>query len=269
MPKHSESTILDQQKTMSRQNVESPIPTMTAYYNNAEEKNKFLLEIFDHTAPDYDRMERLLGLGSGSWYRGQALQRAGLSSKMRVIDVAVGTGLVAREAVRIVGDADLVIGVDPSPGMLESAKVPTGVRLIQGRAEEIPFPDESFNFLSMGYALRHITDLSVAFREFHRVLKPGARICLLEITPPKSRLGKALLKTYMRSIVPSVGRLFVRSGDTVKLWQYYWDTIEACVPPESVIATLQACGFENVRRVVNQGIFSEYQAVKGGDAKTI
>ena len=111
-------------------------------------------------------------------------------------------------------------------------------------------------------SLRHITDLSAAFREFHRVLKPGARLCLLEITLPKGRLAKALLKTYMRGVVPFVGRLFTRSGDTAKLWRYYWDTIETCVPAESVLATLQACGFESVRRLVHQGIFSEYQAVK-------
>lgn len=242
--------------------VQSPIPTMTAYFANAEEKRQFLLDIFNRGAPDYDRMERLLGLGSGSWYRRQALQRAGLASKMSAVDVAVGTGLVAREAARIVGDAALVVGIDPSPGMLDNAKVPAGVRLMQGKAESIPLPDQSFDFLSMGYALRHISDLSVAFHEFHRVLKPGARICILEITSPKGRFAKLLLKWYMRGIVPFLGKMFARSAETERLWQYYWDTIDACVPPETVITTLQVAGFENVRRVVKQGIFSEYQAVR-------
>ena len=254
--------LADWSEKIWQQPIESPIPTMTAYYSNAEEKNRFLSNIFDQTASNYDRMERLLGMGRGSWYRGQALRRAGLLPQKSVIDVAVGTGLVAREAVCIVGDPTLVVGIDPSPGMLHSAKVPPGVRLVQGRAEAMPFPDGSFDFLSMGYALRHITDLSAAFREFHRVLKPGARICLLEITLPKGRLAKALLKTYMHGVVPSVGRLFTRSGDTAKLWRYYWGTIETCVAVEDVLATLQACGFESVRRVVNQGIFSEYQAFK-------
>jgi len=62
--------------------------------------------------------------------------------------------------------------------------------------------------------------------------------------------------------VPSVARLLTGSGDTAKLWRYYWDTIETCVAAESVLATLQACGFESVRRDVKQGIFSEYQACK-------
>jgi demethylmenaquinone methyltransferase/2-methoxy-6-polyprenyl-1,4-benzoquinol methylase len=242
--------------------VASPIPTMPEYFRNDDEKSRFLAGIFDRTAPDYDRMERLLGLGSGSWYRRQALRRAGLATGMSVIDVAVGTGLVAREAARIVGNPTLVAGVDPSPGMLGSAKVPEGVRLARGRAEEIPFPDASFDFLSMGYALRHISDLATAFREFHRVLKPGARVCILEITAPKGRVAKWLLKFYMRGIVPTLGRIFARSSATAELWRYYWDTIEACVPAEDVVATLRSCGFDDVRPVVSYGIFCEYQAIK-------
>ena len=249
------------QKT-SRQIVRSPIPLMPGYFSNAAEKGRFIANIFNDTAADYDRMERILGLGNGARYRGQALARAGLTAGMSVIDVAVGTGLVAREAVRITGDPRLVVGVDPSAGMLRNAKVPPGVRLVEGSAEAIPFPDADFDFLSMGYALRHITDLSVAFSEFRRVVKPGARICLLEITPPQSRIGHAILKAYMHVLVPAIGKLFATSVDTVKLWRYYWETIEACAPPENVIATLQACGFEDVSRQVKHGIFSEYQAVR-------
>ena len=257
MPKQSSSVHAEKSPV-----VESPIPTLPEYFSSDAEKNRFLSGMFDSAAPDYDRMERLLGLGSGSWYRRDALRRAGLASGMRIVDVAVGTGLVAREAATLVGDPALVVGVDPSPGMRANAKVPAGVQLLEGRAEQIPFPDQSFDFLSMGYALRHISSLSVAFREFHRVLKPGARVCILEITAPRNRIARWLLKAYMRTIVVSVGLLFNRSGNTAKLWRYYWDSIEACVPAEGVIATLQHCGFENVRRQSRLGIFSEYLAVR-------
>ena len=254
--------VADQAATIPQQLTASPIPALTAYYRNAEAKDRFLLHMFDQAASDYDRLERLFGLGRGSWYRGQALRRAGLMPQQSVLDVAVGTGLVAREAARIVGDPTLVVGLDPSPGMLHSAKIPPGVHLVQGRAEAMPFPNGAFDFLSMGYALRHLTNLAAAFREFYRVLKPGARLCLLEITLPQGRLAKALLKTYMRGVVPSVGRLLTRAGDPATLWRYYWDTIATCVAAESVLATLQACGFARVRRGVQQGIFSEYQAYK-------
>jgi demethylmenaquinone methyltransferase / 2-methoxy-6-polyprenyl-1,4-benzoquinol methylase len=122
--------------------------------------------------------------GQRPWYRNQALQPAGLKPGMRIVDIGVGTGLVAREAVTLVGDPALVVGVDPSVGMMACTDLP-GVHLIKGRAKAIPFPDASFDFLSMGYALRHISNLSAAFSEFHRVIKPGGRLCLLEITKPE------------------------------------------------------------------------------------
>jgi demethylmenaquinone methyltransferase/2-methoxy-6-polyprenyl-1,4-benzoquinol methylase len=181
---------------------------------------------------------------------------------MRAVDVGVGTGLVARQAAAIVGDPTMITGVDPSPGMLQNAKVPEGVKLVSGSAENIPFPDNSFDFLSMGYALRHISDLSVAFAEFHRVLKPGGRLCVLEITCPEKPLQKMLLKIYLRNIVPTLARLAARSSDTSLLWRYYWDTIEACAKPASVMSTLEAAGFEKVDRHVELGIFSEYRAYK-------
>jgi demethylmenaquinone methyltransferase/2-methoxy-6-polyprenyl-1,4-benzoquinol methylase len=246
--------------------IHSPHPPLTDYYANEQARRGFVRNIFDRTATDYDRIDRLLALGSGPWYRNQALQRAGLTAGMRVIDIGVGTGLVAREAVKLTGDPALVVGVDPSPGMMSQAHLP-GVQLIEGRAEAIPFPDASFDFLSMGYALRHIGDLSAAFSEFHRVLKPGGRLCLLEITKPERAWSQALLKVYMRGVVPVLARLIGSSAESAKLWRYYWDTIEACVPPSGVIDTLVEAGFAGAKRHVETGalsILAEYQAVKPG-----
>jgi demethylmenaquinone methyltransferase/2-methoxy-6-polyprenyl-1,4-benzoquinol methylase len=243
----------------------APHQPITAYYATEADRAGFVREMFDTTAEDYDRMETILGLGTGPWYRGQALERAGLKPGMRVVDVGTGTGLVARGAARITGDASLVIGVDPSPGMLASARLPEGVKLVEGRAEAIPYPDASFDFLSMGYALRHISDLSVAFREFHRVMKPGAKLCLLEITCPEKAWSRFLLKIYMKGLVPLLAFVFARKKNTRLLWRYYWDTIEACVPPEQVVATLEAAGFVNARRHIDakgMSIFAEYQATK-------
>jgi demethylmenaquinone methyltransferase / 2-methoxy-6-polyprenyl-1,4-benzoquinol methylase len=249
---------------------QAPHQPLTDYYASEDERAGFVRRMFDSTAEDYDRMERILGFGTGPWYRGEALERAGLKAGMRIVDIGTGTGLVAREAVRITGDASLVVGVDPSPGMMAQAKLP-GVQLVEGRAEAIPFPDASFDFLSMGYALRHISDLSVAFREFHRVMKPGARLCLLEITRPESAWGRFLLKIYMKGIVPLLAFVVGRQKQgTCKLWRYYWDTIEACVPPAQVVATLEAAGFTMVRRHIETkglSILAEYQATKPLEAR--
>jgi demethylmenaquinone methyltransferase/2-methoxy-6-polyprenyl-1,4-benzoquinol methylase len=207
-------------------------------------------------------MERLMALGSGSWYRRRALQRAGLQTGMSVVDVGVGTGLVAREAARLVGDGKLVLGVDPSSGMIENAIVPPGVQLESGSAESIPAPDASADFLSMGYALRHISDLASAFSEFARVLKPGGRLCLLEITSPRGVVPRVMLKAYLRGVVPIVARFVARHRSVPELMRYYWDTIEACVPPKSILDALAAAGFVDVIRYVEHGVFSEYRARK-------
>ena len=244
----------------------APHAPLTAYYPDEAARAGFVREMFDSTAEDYDRMETILGFGTGKWYRGEALKRAGLEPGMRILDVGVGTGLVAAAAAGIVGAAELVTGIDPSPSMLANARVPAGVQLLHGTAEAIPFPDNSFDFLSMGYALRHIGDLRAAFREFHRVLKPGGKICLLEITCPESAWGRFLLKVYMKGWVPLLAPFLGHRRNTAKLWRYYWDTIEACLPPAQVVAELRAAGFASARRYIDvraMSIFAEYQAEKG------
>jgi demethylmenaquinone methyltransferase/2-methoxy-6-polyprenyl-1,4-benzoquinol methylase len=181
---------------------------------------------------------------------------------MRVLDIGTGTGLVAREAAAIAGDPALVTGVDPSAGMMANARVPEGLRLLAGSAEAIPAADNAADFLSMGYALRHISDLAPAFAEFHRVLRPGGRLCLLEITMPDTAFKRSLLKIYLRGVVPGVAAVVARHRDMPRLMRYYWDTIAACVPPAGILQALTAAGFVDVDRYVELGIFSEYRARK-------
>ena len=242
--------------------VHAPHVPLTEYYQTEQERQAYLRQIFDNTAADYDRIESLLALGTGSRYRREALMRAGLKAGMKVLDVGVGTGLLAAQACRLVGNPALVTGVDPSPGMMAASKLPKSMVLLEGRAETLPFPDNHFDFLSMGYALRHISDLGVAFAEFERVLKPGGRLCLLEITQAQSRFGRWLLKSYMRGVIPLLSRFVSKQKDTTTIWRYFWDSIEACVPPEQVLATLNAAGLTQVKRHLEIGVFSEYQAVK-------
>lgn len=239
-----------------------PHPTIGHWYNSPDSKRGFLRELFDATAGDYDSTESLLALGTGRWYRRDALRRSGLQAGMRVLDVAIGTGLVAREEITLTGNPQLVTGVDPSIGMMRRAIDQLGVKAVMGIAEALPLAGDQFDFLSMGYALRHVTDIRAAFAEYFRVLKPGGRVCILEISRPSGPIHRALLKVYMKLFVPLVVRFRTNHARTQMLWQYYWDTIELCVPPQQVVEALQSAGFVDVKWVPTLKMFSEYTGRK-------
>lgn len=241
----------------------SPHAPLSEYYDNEVEHERFVRDMFDATAADYDRVERLLAWGTGSWYRRQALLRAGLKTGMNVLDVGTGTGLLAREALALCGPQGSLIGVDPSPGMMAQAQLPRA-SLLQGRAEALPCADAGSDFVCMGYALRHLSDVDLALSEFHRVMRPGARLLMLEITCPRGALARWALKGYMRTLVPVAARLVTRRAGTATLWRYYWDTIEACIAPSQVLDAMRRAGFVDVDCHVELGIFREYTAAKRG-----
>ena len=114
----------------------------------------------------------------------------------------------------------------------------------------------------MGYALRHVADLRAMFGEFFRALRPGGRVCVLEITRPTGARATRWLRAYLRYVVPVVARWVGRSRHTPEVMRYLWDSIEACVPPQEVMEQMRAAGFTDVSRHVVLGIFSEYVGSK-------
>lgn len=241
----------------------APHPVLSQHYADEPARKLRVNAMFDASAVHYDWITAMMSFGSGRWYRRDALRRNGLSSGMSVLDVGSGTGVVALIAQEAVGPRGEVIALDPSEGMLQVARASGVKQTITGRGEDLPFAADRFDLLTMGYALRHVADLVQTFSEYRRVLKPGARVLLLEITRPQSRgLGYWLLRGYMQGVIPLVTRIFRRSADAQQLMGYYWDTIEHCVPPATILAALETAGFKDVRRHVVLGIFSEYTAIK-------
>jgi demethylmenaquinone methyltransferase/2-methoxy-6-polyprenyl-1,4-benzoquinol methylase len=244
-----------------------PHPALPDYYPDLAQRPAFVRGLFDRTARYYDYINRLLSLGSGSWYRRRALLRVGLRPGMTVLDVATGTGLVARQALVITGDRYGVIGLDLSAGMLAEVRRLLGIPLMQGLMEQLPVADARFDLVSMGYALRHVADLNATFREFHRVLQPGGVLLILEITRPAHPLKRALLKLYLGRLVPLLGWLTTGQRDLQTLMRYYWDTIENCVPPETIIQAIRAAGFAEAGCDVEFDLFRAYFGRKGDGAR--
>jgi demethylmenaquinone methyltransferase / 2-methoxy-6-polyprenyl-1,4-benzoquinol methylase len=240
----------------------APHPILKKYYEHEGARQPFVTALFDSAARYYDRSCVLGSLGSGQFYRGWVLRHYGLTAGMKLLDVATGTGLVARAATKILVEPGAVIGLDPSIGMLREGQETHSALMVQGTVEELPFGDDGFDFLSMGYALRHVADLRVAFAECLRVLKPGGRLLVLEISRPRSVVGRWLARAYFDKILPPAMQLLTGSVQAKLLMKYHWDTIVACVPPEAILDVLRTAGFVEVKRRGRGGVLSEYLGLK-------
>jgi demethylmenaquinone methyltransferase/2-methoxy-6-polyprenyl-1,4-benzoquinol methylase len=241
----------------------APHPVLDKYYARDADRSRFVATLFDGAAPYYEWMGAIMSLGSEYYYRRLALTRGGVAPGMKVLDVATGTGLLARAALRVVGRSGGVVGVDPSPGMLgEQRRKGASVRLVQGRAEALPFESARFDALTMGFALRHVPDLRVTFGEYLRVLKPGGRLVILEVSRPASAFARSLLRVYLCHLAPMLARLRTRNPQAALLMRYYWDTIDECVPPGVILDVLRQTGFTDVNRRVMASMLSEYTATR-------
>jgi demethylmenaquinone methyltransferase/2-methoxy-6-polyprenyl-1,4-benzoquinol methylase len=177
---------------------------------------------------------------------------------MKLLDLASGTGVVARAATEVTGEPRSIVGMDASLGMLLSGR--TQSSKVQSPAESLPLRDASFDRITIGFALRHFADLGAVFSECRRVLKPGGKLLVLEITAPESRMARAFLGVYMGGIVPAVIRLRTGSARAAQLYRYYWETTRDCVRPEVILGAMKEAGFAEATRHVEMGIFSEYTA---------
>jgi demethylmenaquinone methyltransferase/2-methoxy-6-polyprenyl-1,4-benzoquinol methylase len=240
-----------------------PHPPLRPHYESLEDKQRFLRDVFDRSAPYYEGIAGWGFFGTGGWYRRRALRDAGLKAGMKVLDVATGTGPTARAIAAVTNSPGDIVCVEPSRGMLlESRKLLPEAAYVQAGADDLPLADESFDFLTMGFALRHVNSLDGTFREYCRVLKRGGKVLVLDVTKPEKAMGIAMWKFYFRDVMPRVTKLFTRSNDASYLMSYYWETMEKMIPPAEVISSLEGAGFKNVTRRLLLGCFSEYEAMK-------
>ena len=218
---------------------------LSKYYGPDENRIEYVNNIFDSTAHHYNTIEALL-LNGALWYRKHCLKRAGLRPGMKVLDVAIGTGAVARGAVDLVGPTGQVVGVDPSRNMMTQARIHFDGPLSRGIAEHLPFADAQFDFVTMGIALRHVSDLVSTFGEYFRVLKPGGTMWILEGHAPASPIPRKLTRFMMYRMVPGMTFLATRSHEAKEFMEFYWDTVEESATPQEILEVIESVGFERI-----------------------
>lgn len=204
--------------------------------------------MFDNIAQRYDFLNRVMSLGIDQRWRRltvDALALSGLESP-RVLDLATGT---ADLALRIAAShpAVRVVGLDPSVGMLEvgrtkiaASKAATRVELVEGDAQALPFGDSTFDGVTMAFGIRNVPDRAKALREMSRVVRPGGRIAILELSEPRSGILGPLARFHVHHIVPFLGGLI--SGS--KEYRYLQTSIAAFPAPEDFAEIMRQAGLE-------------------------
>ncbi|HET7036881.1 MAG TPA: bifunctional demethylmenaquinone methyltransferase/2-methoxy-6-polyprenyl-1,4-benzoquinol methylase UbiE [Thermomicrobiaceae bacterium] len=204
--------------------------------------------MFDRIVGHYDLMNTLMTAGRHRAWRRRAARAAIGARAARVLDLATGTGDLALE---LAGQGvPLVVGADFSGGMLASAAAKraeygaAAVRLVQADAMRLPFPDASFDAVTIGFGLRNLPDYGAAVAEMARVLRPGGRLVILEMSPLRQPIVRRGFDLYFAHLVPLVGGLV--SGDR-EAYGYLPRSVGAFPPPEQLMALMRQAGLRNVR----------------------
>ncbi|TLM77478.1 MAG: bifunctional demethylmenaquinone methyltransferase/2-methoxy-6-polyprenyl-1,4-benzoquinol methylase UbiE [Actinobacteria bacterium] len=222
--------------------------------------------IFSGIAADYDRLNAVLSLGIDELWRRRVVRMAQVDSDSRVLDLCCGTGDLALTMARRGRPAE-VLATDFVPEMMEIAEQkvrrdppPVPVRFAVADAQSLPFDDEQFDVVTVGFGVRNLPDRAANFREAYRVLKPGGRYLILEMSRPPFVPFRVAYHWYLRHVVPWVGGAV--SGDK-KAYRYLSDSILEFPTQMALSAELHAAGFETVRyRNLTGGIVAVHVGIR-------
>jgi demethylmenaquinone methyltransferase/2-methoxy-6-polyprenyl-1,4-benzoquinol methylase len=213
---------------------DQPLPT-------GEAKTRSVQAMFDVIAPRYDLVNRIMTFRMDVGWRRRTVSALGLPPGSSVVDLASGTGDLARD---LSARGMVPIGIDLSFGMLAAAPEPFA--RVQGDGAALPFPDASVDGVTCGFALRNFTDLFGTFDELARVLRPGGRIALLEVAEPPNPVLRFGHGIYFGQVVPRVGGL-LSDGDA---YRYLPRSVAYLPEPDEMLTALGRSGFTPVKRTL-------------------
>ncbi len=213
-----------------------------------EAKAQRVRGVFDSVATDYDLMNDVMSLGIHRLWKRLAIGMSNIQPGQRVLDLAGGTGDLALLIAAKVGPQGRVVLSDINSAMIHTGRarlldkgIAGNVEYVQADAERLPFPDNSFDCITMGFGLRNVTHKQTALDSMYRVLKPAGRLLILEFSRPAALLRPAY-DFYSFSILPRLGQLIAKDAAS---YRYLAESIRMHPDQETLIGMLESAGFED------------------------
>lgn len=206
-------------------------------------------KIFDQIAPTYDRLNRILSAGIDIYWRRVLRANLPKRNQLKILDLATGTGDVA---VTLAKDSKVasVLGTDLSEGMLrvgrekiKSLKLDHKISMKVGDGVTIPEKDESYDVITVSFGIRNFPDFEESLRNMRRVLRPGGRAMVLELSMPKNPIIKSFYQFYFRYVLPLIGNSMSKHGDA---YTYLNKTVESFPNGQDFADSMKRAGFVNV-----------------------
>ena len=217
---------------------------------HTEEKSQLVANVFRSVAPKYDLMNDLMSFGLHRLWKRFTISQANLHPGQMVLDVASGTGDLAKSFAKIVGPQGKIIMTDINEAMLEvgrnrlaDAGVVGNIECVQADAECLPFADDYFDCVTIAFGLRNVTDKAAALRSMYRVLKPGGKLLILEFSHSPLPLLQKFYDLYSFNVIPKIGEIVTNDRES---YQYLVESIRMHPNQETLKNMMQDAGFEDV-----------------------
>ncbi|MCW8944838.1 MAG: bifunctional demethylmenaquinone methyltransferase/2-methoxy-6-polyprenyl-1,4-benzoquinol methylase UbiE, partial [Sedimenticola sp.] len=215
---------------------------------NAQEKAGRVKAVFDSVATRYDLMNDLMSFGIHRIWKRFAVELAGIRRGQQILDLASGTGDLAARFAGLVGPEGLVVMTDINAAMLNQGRIRMAdeglvgnLAYTQVNAEQIPFPDNSFDCITIAFGLRNVTDKQQALNEMYRVLKPGGRVLVLEFSHPQGKPLKSVYDLYSFKLLPKIGKVVANDEES---YRYLAESIRMHPDQETLKGMMEQAGLE-------------------------